>query len=88
TSVSSSISKYHLTEMWRTTINNSMDIHCGSAIIIGPNNYLSIPYMATPIGINFVCANIMSGNLMIFGQVAIKLLRYIRNEIVRLMNYD
>lgn len=50
-SVSSAITKYHLTEIGRITINNAMDIHGGRAIIMGPNNYLAIPYMATPIGI-------------------------------------
>ncbi|AIT09998.1 acyl-CoA dehydrogenase [Candidatus Francisella endociliophora] len=85
-SVSSAISKYHLTEMGRTTINNSMDIHGGRAIIMGPNNYLAIPYMATPIGITVEGANIMTRNLMIFGQGAMKCHPYIRNEIQSLMD--
>lgn len=87
-SVSSAIAKYHLTEMGRTTINNAMDIHGGRAIIMGPNNYLAIPYMATPIGITVEGANIMTRNLMIFGQGAMKCHPYIRNEIESLMNDD
>ncbi|QLE78848.1 acyl-CoA dehydrogenase [Francisella sp. Scap27] len=87
-SVASAIAKYHLTEMGRTTINNSMDIHGGRAIIMGPNNYLAIPYMATPIGITVEGANIMTRNLMIFGQGAMKCHPYIRKEIESLMNDD
>ncbi|APA83614.1 acyl-CoA dehydrogenase [Francisella tularensis] len=87
-SVSSAIAKYHLTEMGRITINNAMDIHGGRAIIMGPNNYLAIPYMATPIGITVEGANIMTRNLMIFGQGAMKCHPYIRNEIESLMNDD
>ncbi len=87
-SVSSAIAKYHLTEMGRTTINNAMDIHGGRAIIMGPNNYLAIPYMATPIGITVEGANIMTRNLMIFGQGAMKCHPYIRNEIESLMSDD
>lgn len=87
-SVASAIAKYHLTEIGRTTINNSMDIHGGRAIIMGPNNYLAIPYMATPIGITVEGANIMTRNLMIFGQGAMKCHPYIRKEIESLMTDD
>lgn len=87
-SVASAIAKYHLIEMGRTAINNSMDIHGGRAIIMGPNNYLAIPYMATPIGITVEGANIMTRNLMIFGQGAMKCHPYIRSEIESLMNDD
>lgn len=87
-SVSSAIAKYHITEMGRITINNAMDIHGGRAIIMGPNNYLAIPYMATPIGITVEGANIMTRNLMIFGQGVMKCHPYIRDEIERLMNDD
>ena len=87
-SVSSAIAKYHLTEMGRITLNNSLDIHGGRAIIMGKNNYLAIPYMATPIGITVEGANIMTRNLMIFGQGAMRCHPYIRNEIEALMNSD
>ncbi|WP_166666885.1 acyl-CoA dehydrogenase [Allofrancisella inopinata] len=87
-SVASAIAKYHLTEMGRTTINNAMDIHGGRAIIMGKNNYLAIPYMATPIGITVEGANIMTRNLMIFGQGAMRCHPYIRAEAGSLMNSD
>ncbi|MDE4990611.1 acyl-CoA dehydrogenase, partial [Francisella tularensis subsp. holarctica] len=60
----------------------------GRAIILVPNNDLAIPYMATPIGISVEGANIMTLNLMIFGQGAMKCHPYFRNEIERLMNDD
>ena len=65
-----------------------MDIHGSRAIIMGPNNYLAIPYMATPIGITVEGANIVTRNLMIFGQGAMKCHPYIRSEIERLINDD
>ncbi|MGQ4003299.1 acyl-CoA dehydrogenase [Francisellaceae bacterium CB52] len=85
-SVASAIAKYHLTEMGRTTINNAMDIHGGRAILMGKNNYLAIPYMATPIGITVEGANIMTRNLMIFGQGAMRCHPHIRAELESLMD--
>jgi alkylation response protein AidB-like acyl-CoA dehydrogenase len=85
-SVSSAIAKYHLTEMGRITINHALDIHGGRAILMGKNNYLAIPYMATPIGITVEGANIMTRNLMIFGQGAMRCHPYIQKEIESLMN--
>ena len=35
------IAKYHMTEMGRTILNDSMDIHSGRAIQTGPMNYLA-----------------------------------------------
>ena len=87
-SVASAIAKYHLTEMGRTTINNAMDIHGGRAIIMGKNNYLAFPYIATPIAITVEGANIMTRNLMIFGQGAMRCHPYVRKEAEALMNSD
>lgn len=66
--VASAIAKYHLTEMGRESINRSMDVHAGKAIIIGPNNYVAKGYMGIPIGITVEGANIMTRSLLIFGQ--------------------
>ncbi len=66
--VASAISKYHLTEMGRDSINRSMDIHAGKAIIMGPNNYIAKGYMGIPVGITVEGANIMTRSLLIFGQ--------------------
>ncbi len=71
-SVVSAIAKYHMTEMSRTVINDAMDVHGGRAIIMGERNYLSINYMALPISITVEGANILTRNLMIFGQGAMR----------------
>lgn len=87
-SVASAISKYHLTEMGRNVLNHAMDIHAGRAIIMGPNNYLARGYQATPVGITVEGANIMTRNLMIFGQGAMRCHPYVRDESASLMNKD
>jgi alkylation response protein AidB-like acyl-CoA dehydrogenase len=71
-SVVSAIAKYHMTEMSRTVINDAMDVHAGRAVIMGDRNYLSTNYMAIPISITVEGANILTRNLMIFGQGAIR----------------
>ncbi len=85
-SVASAISKYHLTETGRVVLNHAMDIHGGRGIIMGPNNYLARGYQATPVGITVEGANIMTRNLMIFGQGAMRCHPYIREESESLMN--
>ncbi len=83
--VASAISKYHLTEIGRDILNRAMDIHAGRGIIMGPNNYLARGYQATPIGITVEGANIMTRNLMIFGQGAMRCHPFIRAESESLM---
>lgn len=67
-SLVSAITKYHLTEMGRIVIDDAMDIHAGRGIQFGPRNYLGIPYTAVPMLITVEGANILTRNLMIFGQ--------------------
>ena len=84
-SVASAISKYHLTENGRTVLNLAMDIHAGRGIINGPHNYLAGAYQGIPIGITVEGANIMTRNLMIFGQGAMRCHPYIRSIYESLM---
>jgi acyl-CoA dehydrogenase len=79
-SVASAIAKYHLTENGRTAITHAMDIHAGRGIIMGPNNYLARGYQGSPIGITVEGANILTRNLMIFGQGAMRCHPFIRQE--------
>lgn len=79
-SVASAISKYHLTENGRLVLNGAMDIHGGRGIIMGPNNYLGSVYQGVPVGITVEGANIMTRNLMIFGQGALRCHPYLRTE--------
>lgn len=79
--VASAIIKYHLTEKMRTVVNDAMDIQGGSAICMGPSNYLARAYMAIPIGITVEGANILTRSLIIFGQGAIRCHPHLLDEI-------
>ncbi|WP_085590123.1 MULTISPECIES: acyl-CoA dehydrogenase [unclassified Pseudomonas] len=79
-SVLSAILKYHLTERGRECIQHAMDVHGGKAIIMGPNNYLGRNWQGAPIFITVEGANILSRNLMIFGQGAIRCHPFVLKE--------
>ncbi|WP_342625609.1 acyl-CoA dehydrogenase [Pseudomonas alkylphenolica] len=79
-SVLSAILKYHLTERGRECIQHAMDVHGGKAIIMGPNNYLGRNWQGAPIFITVEGANILSRNLMIFGQGAIRCHPFVLRE--------
>ncbi|NBA94163.1 acyl-CoA dehydrogenase [Pseudomonas sp. R5(2019)] len=79
-SVLSAILKYHLTERGRECIAHAMDVHGGKAIIMGPNNYLARNWQGAPIFITVEGANILSRNLMIFGQGAIRCHPFVLKE--------
>lgn len=81
-SVVSAIAKYHMTEMGRDIMSHSMDIHAGRAIIMGERNYLANGFMSQPIGITVEGANILTRNLMIFGQGAIRCHPYVLREML------
>lgn len=71
-SVISAIVKYHVTERMRACMNDAMDVHGGKAICMGPRNYLARNYQQVPISITVEGANILTRNMMIFGQGAIR----------------
>ncbi len=71
-SVVTAMMKYHMTEAARTILNDAMDVHGGKAIQMGPRNYLAAPYQAMPVAITVEGANIMTRNLIVFGQGAIR----------------
>ena len=66
--VISAIMKQQTTERAREVINHGMDIHAGSAICLGPNNFLSQFYQSSPVGITVEGSNTLTKNLIIFGQ--------------------
>jgi acyl-CoA dehydrogenase len=70
--VLSAISKYETTELSRCIGNDAMDIHGGKGICLGPHNYLGRSYQELPIGITVEGANILTRNMIIFGQGAIR----------------
>ncbi|HET7922170.1 MAG TPA: acyl-CoA dehydrogenase, partial [Gammaproteobacteria bacterium] len=78
--VCAAISKYHVTEMSRSVANDAMDIHGGKGIQLGPRNYLARGYESVPIAITVEGANILTRNLMIYGQGAIRCHPYVLRE--------
>ncbi|CAM5225253.1 acyl-CoA dehydrogenase [Alishewanella longhuensis] len=80
-SVVTAIAKYHMTEMSRTLLNDAFDIHAGKAIQCGPMNYLAHGYMGVPISITVEGADILTRNLMIFGQGATRCHPYVLAEL-------
>ena len=78
--VASAIVKYHVTELGRLVTRDAMDIHGGKAICLGPNNYLGRGYESSPIAITVEGANILTRNLIIFGQGAMRCHPYIFRE--------
>ena len=70
--VPAAILKYHCTELGRKICNDTMDVHGGKAIMMGPKNYIGRAYMATPIAITVEGANILTRSLIIYGQGAIR----------------
>lgn len=80
-SVVSAIVKYHLTERGRQAVNDAMDIHGGKGICIGPSNYLGRTYQQIPVSITVEGANILTRNMIIFGQGAIRCHPYLLKEV-------
>ncbi|WP_419419987.1 acyl-CoA dehydrogenase [Legionella sp. D16C41] len=85
-SVASAITKYFNTELARIVVNNAMDIHAGRAIVTGPRNYLMNHYISLPISITVEGANIMSRNLLIFGQGSMACHPFVREEFYAISN--
>jgi len=79
-SVITAILKYHNTEKMRQVINDSMDIHGGRGICMGPSNYIARAYQALPVGITVEGANILTRSMIIFGQGAIRCHPYLVRE--------
>ena len=78
--VPSAIAKYHATQMSRQVITDAMDVHGGKGIVLGPKNYLGRSWQGMPIWITVEGANILTRNMMIFGQGAIRCHPYVLKE--------
>ncbi len=79
-SVITAIAKYHMTESARSLINDAMDIHGGRGVIQGERNYLANGFMGSPVSITVEGANILTRNLMIFGQGAVRCHPFVYRE--------
>jgi len=78
-SVASAIAKYHLTEITQRIIIDAMDIHGGAAVQVGPKNKLSNLYLASQMNKTVEGANILTRNLIIFGQGVLRCHPYLRD---------
>ena len=87
-SVITAMAKYHMTELGRDTLEAAMDVQAGKAIQMGPGNVLATAYFATPIGITVEGANILTRNLMIFGQGATRCHPYVQDLITAIHSED
>lgn len=87
-SVASAIIKYHATERMRIIVNDAMDILGGRGISMGPGNFLGRGYQGLPIAITVEGANILTRNLIIFGQGAIRCHPFLFKEMETVANND
>lgn len=79
--VASAIVKYHVTELGRALACDIMDVHGGKGICLGPNNYLGRFYESCVIGITVEGANILTRNMIIFGQGVMRCHPYMLKEL-------
>ena len=86
--VLSAVMKQQTTDRAREVLNNAMDIHAGSAICLGRNNFLEKFYRSAPIGITVEGSNTLTKNLIIFGQGLNKSHPYIFPIFESILNND
>ncbi len=79
-SIITAILKCYNTEHMRQVINDSMDIHGGRGICMGPSNYIGRAYQSVPVAITVEGANILTRSMIIFGQGAIRCHPYLVRE--------
>jgi acyl-CoA dehydrogenase len=86
--VISGIMKLHATERLRIAVDDAMDIHGGKAVIDGPQNYMGALYRSVPVAITVEGANILTRNLIVFGQGATRAHPYLLEEMNAIANPD
>lgn len=86
--VASAMAKYFNTELGRICINDAMDVHGGRTVVEGPRNYLVPYYQSIPISVTVEGANIMTRNLLIFGQGSMVCHPFVKQEFYAIKNQD
>lgn len=79
--IAGAISKYHVTEFSRKIGQIGMDIMAGKAVMMGPSNPIARHYQGAGIGITVEGANILTRNLIIFGQGLMRAHPYLLKEL-------
>src|ERR1700716_337497 len=87
-SVPSALLKSHATEIGRQVANDAMDVHGGKGICLGPRNYLGRGYQVVPVAITVEGANLLTRNLIIFGQGAVRCHPFVLREMTAARNPD
>jgi len=83
--LASAMAKLLTTERLRDSVSRAMDVHGGKAIMKGEKNYLEELYRSVPIGITVEGANILTRNMIIFGQGIMRCHPFLRAETEALM---
>jgi acyl-CoA dehydrogenase len=86
--VQSALVKYHVTEAYRQVINDAMDIQGGSGICLGPSNWIGCAYQSIPIAVTVEGANILTRNLILFGQGALRAHPWLLRELAAAQEPD
>ena len=86
--VISAIVKYNLTDRCRTAVHDAMDVHGGAALSLGPRNPLGQFHSFPQLGATVEGHNILTRNLITFGQGAIRCHPYLLKELQAAANKD
>lgn len=79
--VLSAMAKYHLTSKLKTVIHLGMEILGGKGIILGPKNFLANMARVVEVAITVEGANILTRNMIIFGQGFVRCHPWLLKEI-------
>ncbi len=86
--VITAILKYQLTERGRQVVNDAMDVQAGSGVMMGPRNFMGRYYQVMPVAITVEGANILTRNLIVFGQGAVRAHPYLLDEMLAAQDDD
>ena len=86
--VVTAILKYQLTERGRQVVNDAMDVQAGSGVMMGPRNFMGRYYQVMPVAITVEGANILTRNLIVFGQGAVRAHPFLLDEMLAAQNDD
>lgn len=86
--VVTAILKYQLTERGRQVVNDAMDVQAGSGVMMGPRNVMGRYYQIMPVAITVEGANILTRNLIVFGQGAVRAHPYLLDEMLAAQDDD
>ncbi|MGE4086476.1 MAG: acyl-CoA dehydrogenase [Immundisolibacter sp.] len=86
--VVTAILKYQLTERGRQVVNDAMDVQAGSGVMLGPRNIMGRYYQVMPVAITVEGANILTRNLIVFGQGAVRAHPYLLDEMLAAQDDD